>query len=111
MKYTLETSDIAYSNSKAKMYIGSYIVDDETNLPKEGEVTLPDGTIMRFKNGRIDGNGEPALEYEDGGVEYWKQGYPDGSPAIIQDFGTKMEYWENGKLRLITSELEIEKLN
>lgn len=110
MDYTLETSDVSYSASKAKHFIGALIIDNETNKPIEGLKELPDGTKMRFKDGYIDGNGEPALEYEDGGVEYWTKGHPDGKPAIIQFFGSREEYWENGILQKVTSEFEIEKL-
>lgn len=97
------------TTSKGKMFIGSFIVDEQ-NAPLNGMKTLPDGTIMRFKNGYLDGDGEPALEYENGGVEYWTAGFPHGEPAVIQDFGAREEYWNQGFLLKIISEYEIEKL-
>ena len=66
--------------------------------------------IVRFKDGYIDGGYLPAIEYEDGGTEWWSKGMPDGHPAIVTDFGTREEYWENGRLIRIESQFEIVKL-
>ena len=52
---------------------------------------------QKVTNGFIDG--QPALVFEDGHVEYWKEGHPyrddDTLPAIISKHGTWEEYWHN----------------
>jgi len=50
----------------------------------------------------------PALEYGFGGTEYWRNGVPDGFPAIVQNFGYYEEDWQNGKIQEIRNEVEVE---
>ena len=74
---------------------------------------------IRFYNGMIDGN----LYDDDGNIierypaisfwrhiapvlEYWTRGYPDGNPAIIDDFNEYKEYWIDSKLVKIVEKLE-----
>lgn len=92
--------------------------------PLQGEVTLSDGTMARFHKGMLDGNiydkdGEisvryPALEYDNGGTEYWTGGAPDGwqldTPAVIQNWGTQMEYWKDGHIVCIKQEVLLEEI-
>lgn len=72
-----------------------------------GERRELDGTIVRYVDGYIDGNiydkegnivqRYPAIEYKDG-KEYWTRGYPDGFPAILQNYDLDQEYWICGNI-------------
>lgn len=86
--------------------MGQLIVDEKGN-PMQGERTMSDGSIMRFKDGLIHGGEFPAIEYENGGTEYWVNGFPHGKPAIITNFGTRSEFWEHGQLLKIQTEMEL----
>lgn len=100
--------DISESRSRYKKFFKIQVVGQNGNL-FDGEKTFPDGTLVRFQNGLIDGNiydsrGEvlytyPAVEYADSpGKEYWTKGLPQGYPAICQDAGLYEEYWSDGKI-------------
>ena len=100
--------DISESRSRFKQFFGIPVIGTNGSL-LDGEETFPDGTIVRFQNGLIDGNiydsrGEvlytyPAVEYADSpGKEYWTKGLPQGYPAICQDAGLYEEYWSDGKI-------------
>lgn len=100
--------DISESRSRFKQFFGIPVIGNDGNL-LDGEKTFPDGTLVRFQNGLIDGNiydsrGEvlytyPAVEYADSpGKEYWTKGLPQGYPAICQDAGLYEEYWSDGKI-------------
>jgi len=100
--------DISESRSRFKKFFGIPVIGNDGNL-LDGENTFPDGTLVRFQNGLIDGNiydsrGEvlytyPAVEYADSpGKEYWTKGLPQGYPAICQDAGLYEEYWSDGKI-------------
>ena len=100
--------DISESRSRFKKFFGIPVIGNDGNL-LDGEKTFPDGTLVRFQNGLIDGNiydsrGEvlytyPAVEYADSpGKEYWTKGLPQGYPAICQDAGLYEEYWSDGKI-------------
>lgn len=107
MDYELRTDDFkTYSVSKCKRFIGMLITDN-SGKPLNGVKKTSNGMVVRFKDGYIDGGYLPAIEYEDGGTEWWTKGYPDGLPAVITDFGSREEYWENGKLIKIVSQFEI----
>lgn len=107
MTYELKTSDSAnYSASRCLQFIDT-IITGRKNAPMQGEQVMSDGSIVRFKNGLIDGGELPAIETADGNVEYWHKGHPDGQPAILSDFGTREEDWANGKLIAIRSDFEI----
>lgn len=115
------TTDNEASSSRAKEYIGVVIYDNNGEL-LQGEITLSDGSIARFHDGLLDGNiyGKdseisvryPALEYDNGGTEYWTKGAPDGwqldKPAIIQNWGTQMEFWKNGHIVCMKQEVLLE---
>lgn len=117
------THDNAASSSRAKEYIGVLVLDKD-NMPLNGEVTLSDGTIARFRDGLLDGNiyskdgaiskRFPALEYDNAGTEYWTDGAPEGwqadEPAVIQNWGTLMEYWKNGNIMCIKNEVQLEEI-
>jgi len=89
---------------------------DEKNNPKQGHEyrTLRDsfgynevGILLRWKDGRLNDDGDqPAVEFQDAHIEHFQNGLlhndlkeSDGylSPAIISDYGKKMEYWLKGK--------------
>ncbi len=108
--YTKQTSDIKYSVSRCLKYMGVVILD-ENQKPMNGERVMTDGSLMRFKDGLIDGGNFPAIEYENGGTEYWEKGFPHGFPAVITDFGMRCEFWDHGKLVKIESEMEITDIN
>lgn len=103
----IKTSDNNASVSRALQFIGVPIVDAQGKL-LEGEVTLSDGTLARFHEGFLDGQGFPALEYEYGGREYWTKGFPHGYPAVIQNFGYTEEDWEHGQILCIRTEVKVE---
>ena len=109
MKYIKETSDISYSKSRCLKFMGQLIFD-EKGRPMEGERKMSDGSLMRFKGGLIHGGNFPAIEYENGGTEYWQNGFPHGNPAVITDYGARTETWEKGQLLKIESEMEIIKI-
>ncbi len=60
--------------------------------------------IMRFKNGLLHGEGEPAVSCLDGHQEYWKNGklHNEKGPAILtitedEDGNVYEEYWLEGE--------------
>ena len=92
-------------DTKAKFleYTDKVILDEDTRDPIDGDV-LKDGVIYRFKNGKLHGEGEPAIATEDGHLEYWKEGklHADEGPAvcsITEDInGNKYEeFWKDGE--------------
>lgn len=119
---TILTSDNRCSCSKAKNFLGIVITDENGSLCN-GEYDFDlDGekVLVRFHDGLIDGNiysddGKilnriPALEYSNGGTEYWTKGFPDGYPAVIKDFGYYEEDWKNGKIEAIRNEIKLNSL-
>lgn len=110
MIYTKQTSDITFSQSRCLKFMGQ-IIYDEYGKPMNGERRMSDGSLMRFKEGLIHGGEFPAIEYENGGTEYWQNGFPHGNPAVITNFGTRTETWNHGQLIKIDSELEIIEIN
>ncbi len=63
--------------------------------------------ILNWKNGFLSNDDDiPAVQMDDGHIEYWTDGYLDNSeydsegnllPAVIADYGTVEEYWQNGE--------------
>lgn len=63
--------------------------------------------ILNWKNGFLNSDDNtPAVQMEDSHTEYWTNGYLDNTqrdkegnlmPAVIADYGKKIEYWVNGK--------------
>ena len=114
-----QTTNNNDSRSVCKNYIGVQILDKNNRLC-EGEKTLPNGAIVRFVNGLIDGNvydengksilQRPAVEYKYGGQEFWTKGYPDGYPAVSQNMGYYEEDWTDGHIVMIREEQEIEQI-
>lgn len=79
------------------------ILDEQTKRPIDGDV-LRDGVIFRFRNGKLHGEGEPAIATTDGHLEYWNDGklHNDNDAAvcsITEDINgnTYEEYWKNGE--------------
>ena len=69
---------------------------------QDGDILLP-GMIMRFKNGLLHAEGEPAISCTDGHLEYWKHGklHAVGQAAVTtirEDANGNVyeEFWENG---------------
>ena len=105
---SIETRTIQNSESKSKLK-DKFGIQYKQNFWKKlnGERRYPDGTIVRYVDGYIDGNiydkegnivqRYPAVEYEDG-KEYWTRGYPDGFPAILQNCDLDQEYWICGTI-------------
>jgi len=105
---SIESRIIQISESKSKLKEKFGIQHKERFWKKlNGERRYPDGTIVRYVDGYIDGNiydkagnilqRYPAVEYEDG-KEYWTRGYPDGFPAILQKSDLDQEYWSCGHI-------------
>jgi hypothetical protein len=73
---------------------------DEHNNPKEGDYLAENNSILRFKNGYLHGENEPAVVCDDGHIEFWNNGKlhrGKGDPAIISQSGDITEFWTNGK--------------
>lgn len=114
----IRTNNNDDSHSKAKDFIGIPIIGPNGELLNGiQELSLSNDenkTLCRFVNGFLDGNvydenGNiietlPALEYENGGTEYWTKGHPDGLPAIKQNFSYYEEDWINGVIQEIREE-------
>lgn len=106
---------ISESKSKYKAFFGRPTISKDGKL-YNGEQNLPDGTIIRYVNGYIDGNiydsrGEvvytyPAIEYDEG-KEYWTKGHPNGFPAICQKLGFYEEYWADGRIVKISETVQL----
>lgn len=104
----IENRIIHNSESKSK-YKDRFGIQYKEKFWKKlnGERREPDGTIVRYVDGYIDGNiydkegyivhRFPAIEYGDD-KEYWTRGYPDGFPAILQKSDLDQEYWICGQL-------------
>lgn len=107
------------SRSKCLKFLGTFILD-KNNKFLNNEITLKDGTIVRFVNGLIDGNlydakgniieEMAAIEYPDGSQEFWTKGYPSGFPAVSQNMGHYEEDWEGCHIISIREEIEIEEM-
>ena len=119
----IRTTDNNSSCSRAKSFFGVQILSDDGKYePLNGQYTFhfedeEEETICRFVNGYLDGNiydpygkiieKRPALEYGFGGTEYWVKGFPDGFPAIVQNFGYYEEDWQNGNIVEFRNEVEL----
>ena len=66
---------------------------------KEGDSLDENGTILRFKNGYLHGENEPAVECDDGHIEFWKNGllHREDGPAVISNYGNVQEIWKDGE--------------
>ena len=119
---SIRTNNNEYSCSRARQFIGVPVIGKDGKL-LNGEIKYrfeneEEDTICRFRDGLLDGNiydesgnlleKRPALEYGFGGTEYWRNGVPDGFPAIVQNFGYYEEDWQNGKIQEIRNEVEVE---
>ena len=73
---------------------------------KDGQLLDDDiykgGVILRFRNGRLDGEGEPAVETEDCHIEYWDKGE---LKEVVSDYMNHKEKWQNN----IIQEVRIDK--
>ena len=121
---SIRTNNNEDSCSRARQFIGVPVIGKDGKL-LNGEIKYrfeneEEDTICRFRDGLLDGNiydesgnlleKRPALEYGFGGTEYWRNGTPDGFPAIIQNFGYYEEDWQNGKIQEIRNEVELEQI-
>ena len=119
---SIRTNNNEDSCSRARQFIGVPVIGKDGKL-LNGEIKYrfeneEENTICRFRDGLLDGNiydesgnlleKRPALEYGFGGTEYWRNGVPDGFPAIVQNFGYYEEDWQNGKIQEIRNEVEVE---
>lgn len=76
---------------------------DESGKIQDGDV-LFQKMIMRFKNGLLHGENEPAVSCIDGHLEYWKNGklHREKGPAVLtiqedENGNVYEEYWQNGE--------------
>ena len=74
-------------------YSGKEFRNDGGEL-MEGDI-FKNGIIMRFHNGLLDGQGEPAIETNHGHIEYWEKGQ---RTRVVTDYFNTEEIWENGKM-------------
>ena len=75
------------------------LINDDSGNPLQGDV-FKENVILRFKDGKLHGSNEPAVECLDNHHEYWVDGVltREDGPAVISDYGDIREYWDNGKL-------------
>lgn len=78
------------------------ICRDESGRIQDGDILLPK-QIMRFKNGLLHGENEPAVSCIDGHHEHWKNGklHRKGQPAVLsitedENGNVYEEFWEEG---------------
>lgn len=108
------------SHSIAKEFFGIPVLDKKGNLlnGRVKKILKTDKkAICRFVNGFIDGNTYdkdsnvleqlPAIEYSNGGTEYWTKGFPEGYPAVIQNFGYYEEDWSHCRILETREEFEL----
>lgn len=107
MIYSKKTNNLKDSRCRCPNYIGVLITDEKGN-PIDGNHIMEDGTLIRFRNGYIDGGDLAAIEYENGGIEFWVEGFPHGFPAIVTDYGSHEEDWNKGTLIEVRSYYEFE---
>ena len=90
------SNNIVRTEARYVDYQGQIFLDRDGN-PAKGDSQIGD-TIFRFKDGYLDGSGEPAIETTDGHLEFWHKGYlhKDDGPAIISGYGKVCEYWKGG---------------
>lgn len=104
-------------STKSRMYKMSGIAykNDDGTLKEGDEYTLLNnafghskiGVITRWKMGMLHSEGgEPAVQFEDTHTEYYRNGvlhndlkdsFGRRMPAVIAEYQTVEEYWENGK--------------
>jgi hypothetical protein len=104
----IEGATIKDSRGLFLKFLGNNIYDTELGTALEGQRRI-DGTILRFKGGKIhggkdvEGNDQPAIECTDVHTEWWEDGliHKDNGPAIISQFGDWEEYWNHGVLQNI----------
>jgi len=79
------------------------ICRDDSGIIQNGDKLFPK-MILRFNNGLLHGEGEPAAEYLDGHHEWWKNGklHRDDGPAVYtivedEDGNTYEEWWKEGE--------------
>ena len=102
------TTDKSYSHSRYLKFLGVVVGNQKTGVVCNGDYTV-NGDISRFKNGLLhggkglDGEDQPAIEFADGHTEWWENGllHRDKGPAIISDYGTWEEFWQQGELIMI----------
>ena len=73
---------------------------DENDQPREGDYLDEDDTIIRYHDGYIHSDDEPAIETADCHMEFWQHGRlhrADFRPAVISDYGETEEYWLSGE--------------
>lgn len=68
----MSKEDKLLEKSRYPQYVGKQFRDESKNL-RDGDM-FAKGVIFRFKNGFLDGADEPAIETEDGHIEYWQKG-------------------------------------
>lgn len=111
------TADPAYSAARYKEFYGVRIGDKERNIPAEGRVVCG-GTTINYHNGffedYVDDGGllQPAIQCDDGHVEYCHEGLLDrsnGLPAVISNYSNRVEWWSKGRLVKIRDYIQITK--
>lgn len=74
-------------------YTDKVLRDNEGQL-LEGDM-YKNGIILRFHNGKLDGQGEPAVETEDCHMEYWDKGMLQ---EVVTDYMRHSETWKDNVL-------------
>lgn len=81
-----KTSHARYEKMQGKTF------RNEDGSLMEGDI-FKNGVIMRFHNGLLDGQGESAIDCEDGHIEFWENGYI----KIVGNIrGGYKEFWKDG---------------
>ena len=95
-----QTVNTVSLESKARylLYLNQQFRNDDGSL-KEGDSLNDNGDIIRYHNGFIHAEDEPAIECSDGHIEFWNNGLlhqEDSLPAVISEGGNHLEYWNRG---------------
>ena len=77
-------------------YVGKVLRDKDGYLLDDD--IYKGGIILRFRNGRLDGEGEPAVETEDCHIEYWDKGQ---LVEVVTDYMNHKEKWQDNVLQEI----------
>ena len=80
---------------------GQQVTDAQGRPLVNDTIDRDTGTVLRFRNGYLDGGNLPAVECPDAHMEFYKSGqlHRESGPAVVSDYGKVKEFWKGG-LRL-----------
>ena len=80
------------------MYQGLTFIDEAKQIA-HGYYDLGDLLVRLDENGLLHGQDEPAIQTENGHLEWWNHGvlHRMDAPAVLSSYGEYQERWENGR--------------